>query len=125
MMDERNARILAVLCSVAGLAVLYFSSSFIEQTAPPVNITSVGMDNVGSSFLVCGDASGTRNSNGNTFLSLTDATGAIDIVIFRGTKTNATISNGQNYCITGTLEEYPAGSGRLEIIAKRVAEYVG
>ena len=115
---------MALLCSAAGLSILCLSSSFIEQTMSPVNITSIGMDDVGSSFLVCGDASGTRNSNGNTFLSLADATGAVDIVVFSGTKTNMTISNGHSYCITGTLGEYPAGSGRLEIIAKRVAEYV-
>jgi exonuclease VII large subunit len=120
-MDERKARILAVLCSVAGLALLYISAQYIELAPAPANISTLTLDKSGMPAVACGNVSETSASRGHTFFMISDGTGSIDVVIFNSTaQSGLKVENGDAVCVSGTLEEWPAGSGRPEIVAKKV-----
>ncbi len=121
-MNENKAKTLALVCSIAGLAVLYFSSALAEQAAP-VGAGALSLDDVGTSAKLCGNVSGAKTSKGNVFFSLQDGTGSMRVVIFNSTtsRINASgISNGGSICALGRVQEYPPGSGEIELIVSRV-----
>jgi aspartyl/asparaginyl-tRNA synthetase len=121
-MDEGRARILALFCSVLGIAFLFVASSWIEQYSEPSMISGLSLDDVGYGIKVCGNATDVRSSKGNIFFGITDGTGTLNSVIFSNILHGNTtgLENNMPICATGELEEYPPGSGSLEIIVKKV-----
>ncbi len=73
-MDERMALRLSLLCSLAGLGGLYLVSEFIEARATSTG--SITIDDVGSTFMVCGNLSSGRVSKGHVFQTLNDGSAA-------------------------------------------------
>lgn len=124
-MNECNAMRLALACSVLGIILLFLFSSWAEQSSAPVNINELSLDNVGSGVKVCGNPTSQRTSKGHLFFSLDDGTGGINIVVFNTTAGRMNISlaaleTASPVCALGQLEEYPPGSGGLELVAKKV-----
>jgi len=122
-MEERTARILALACSVAGLATIYFSSALVEQSSVTADIGTLSLDDVGTSAVVCGSVAGLKASKGHIFFGLQDNTSTLRAVIFNSTagRMNLSgVSNGNSICLLGQLQEYPPGSGEIEIVVSKV-----
>ena len=124
-MREKVIRNIALLCSVAGLLILFYASEHIEMG--PTKIGEISIDDVGISMRICGRIENKRVSNNHIFMDLGDITGKISFVIFNTTALKLNASNinvynfsvGDKICSTGVVEEYPKGSGELEIIYRR------
>ena len=120
-MRENAIRNIALICAVAGLIMLYYAS------IQPINISKITLDYVGTSVNVCGGIEWKSISNNHVFMELGDITGKIRLVIFNTTALRLNdsgfdvygISRGDNICYTGIVEEYPEGSGKLELIYRR------
>ena len=125
-MNEQNAKILALLCSVAGLAILYFSSALVEQASAPADISKLSLDDVGTSAKVCGSVAGLKNTKGNLLFSLqenTSSPNSLRVVIFNSTASRMNTSgivNSNIICILGQIQEYPQGSGEIELVVSKV-----
>lgn len=122
-MDEGKAKTLALLCSIAGLAILYFSSAMAEQASAPAEIRTLSMDSVGTNAKICGSVAEAKGNKGNTFIQLQDNTSSMRVVIFNNTasRMNASgILEHSSVCITGRVQEYPPGSGEIEIVANNI-----
>lgn len=120
-MEESTLRKLAALCAVAGLAVLYYASIQIRACA---DIDSITIDDVGKGFRACGTITGMTVSNNHIFFDVQDETGSIRFVIFNTSaiKLNETgispysLKEGTGISATGVADEYPKGTGRLELV---------
>jgi aspartyl/asparaginyl-tRNA synthetase len=122
-MEEGRARTLALLCSVAGLVIIYFSSTLVEQASAPVEINTLSLDDVGTSAKVCGSVAGAKTSKGNIFLQMQDNTSSVRLVIFNSTASRMDIGavlNLSSICALGQVQEYPPGSGEIELIVNKV-----
>jgi len=111
----KMVRNIALICSVVGLALIYFASGMIE--IEPVRIGEIGIDDIGTGVMVCGIM--VKNSSvtdSRVSLDIWDRTGKIKVVIFD--RDVPDISAEDEICATGRVDEYPKGSGRLEIISK-------
>lgn len=119
-MEERILKKLAIICSVAGLILLFFISS---QISPPgLEIGEITIDDVGTTISACGLVESLRTSKGHIFFELKDDSGSIKSVMFNKTaeKIGDKIKPNEQVCVTGAVDEYPKGSGELEIIVKSV-----
>ena len=118
-MDEKNILVIAFVCAIAGLALMYVAP-FIDVT----NIGSISMDDVGRGIKVCGTIDSKRVSNNHIFLDLHDITGKIKLVIFNNTALSLnksgndifSLSKGEEICSLGVVDEYPKGSNELELV---------
>ena len=122
-MEEGKAKLLALACSVLGLAILYGSSILLEQSSVPASISTLSLDYVGSSAKVCGNITEARATKGAVFLTLDDGTGSIRLVVFNNTHTNQSIyatKKGGTLCAFGQTQEYPPGSGEIELVGRKV-----
>jgi exonuclease VII large subunit len=127
-MEERSALKLALLCSLAGLVLLYFSSAWLERSSLPTKASDVTIDLAGFGIKVCGNLSSFRTMRGHVFFGLQDGTGNVGVVVFNTTaaKINASgtgiysLSVGRSACVIGSVEEYPPGEGSIEVVAKKV-----
>ncbi len=123
-MEETTLRNTALLCSIIGLILLFYISNQIQAT---ININTITIDDVGKGFRVCGTISSKRVSNNHIFLDIEDQTGSIKLVIFNTTalKLNETgvspyeLRAGIEICAPGIAEEYPKGTGELELVYRR------
>lgn len=91
---------LALVCSVAGIAALFFLSQHIEP--PLMKINQVKDNNIGDYVTVQGVVCRLRESKGNTFLTLCD-NGEIDVPLFDA---KADIEIGDFVRVTGTVSLY-------------------
>jgi aspartyl/asparaginyl-tRNA synthetase len=120
-MQEKLIRNIALICTAAGLILLYYASVNIGNS--PVKIGKITSDSIGMGMKVCGIVESTKIPNDNVFLLIRDDTGSIELVIFATSALNLNNSGIDLYslydedeiCLTGILDEYPKGSGRLEI----------
>lgn len=127
-MEEKKLCNLALFCSLIGLLILFFISTQIEVAQ--INIREIGPDDIGKNVKICGFVESKRTSNGHIFLELKDNTGKINFVIFNQTASNLkkngidlyNLKNNGKLCGSGTVDEYPKGSGNLEIIYKKGIE---
>lgn len=127
-MNERNAMRLALMCSVVGLILLFLFSSWAEQSAAPARISELSLDNMGSGVKLCGNLTGMRVNKGHVFMQVDDGTGSMRVVVFNNTASRInqsgsgvfSLKSGDGICASGQLEEYPPGSGELELVAKKV-----
>jgi len=119
-MRENAIRNIALICVATGLILLYYVSSLMGS---PVKIDTIGMDDIGMGVRVCGIVESNKTSNYNVFLVVKDDTGSIKLVIFAESALELNESGINLYslcaedeiCSTGVVEEYPKGSGELEI----------
>lgn len=124
-MEEKLIRNIALVCSVAGLILLFYASGQIESG--PVDMGTIGIDDVGMGVRVCGTIVEKRVSNNHVFMTLGDGTGSIRLVVFNSTALKLKgsgidvygFSEGESICSTGVVDEYPRGSGLLELIYRR------
>jgi len=117
-MEEKFIRNISIICSVIGLAVLFFLSKTIELKQ--TNINQITPDDTGKNVKVCGNVSSKSISKTNhIFLKLKDNTGSIEIVIFNSTtdKVALNFDKNSNICVVGSVDEY---KNKLEIIAKNI-----
>ncbi len=120
-MEEKVIRNIALLCSVVGLVLLYFASSMIGSTH--MRIGEISIDSVGMGVKICGIVENKKVSNNNVFLMVGDGSGSIKLVIFgkSALKLNESsidvhgLCSEDEICSTGVVDEYPRGSGELEI----------
>jgi aspartyl/asparaginyl-tRNA synthetase len=120
-MEESALLRLSVICSVAGLAILFYTSA---QTQPRMNIDQIEIDDIGRSIRVCGTIESKRISNNHVFLDMSDESGSIKFVIFNNTALGLAergmspteLEQGTHLCAAGTVDEYPKGSGNMELI---------
>jgi len=123
-MNESTLRKLAIACSFAGILLLFFASNQI-QTATDIN--TITIDDTGKLFKVCGHVISTKTSNNHIFLDIEDSTGSIKFVIFNESalKLNKTgispftLTRGVEICAPGVVDEYPSGTGRLELVYRK------
>lgn len=120
-MKARTHKLLAVICSSISL-ILVFVASY-TFTAQQVPISKLSLADEGRFVTVCGTLEKFKTSNNHIFLTLSDTSGSIPVVIFNTTalKLNKTqgiysLRVGQQFCSAGRLQEYPQNSGKLEII---------
>lgn len=120
-MKERFLLYISIICSLAGLASLYFISQIIEL--PQTDMNKITYDDIGKNVKVCGEiTSKFISKTKHVFLQLKDDTGRIDIVIFNKTaeKLNAYKLNKQDkICVVGSVDEY---QDKLEIITREIKE---
>ena len=120
-MEEHLLKILSIICSVAGLGLIFFISTQINAV---VDIDTITIDDVGIGTNICGAITSKRMSNNHLFLDITDDTGSIRFVMFNTTalKLNETgispysLEKGTRICAPGVVDEYPKGSGKLEMV---------
>lgn len=121
-MEEKLIRNIALICAIVGLVLLYYASLYIGNSL--TKIGKITNDNIGMGVKICGIVESGKVSNNNTFLVVGDETGSIELVIFSKSalKLNESgidvhvLCSGDEICSTGVVDEYPKGSGELEII---------
>lgn len=123
-MRENAARALAVIIAISGLILLYFVSENIETSA--LALKDISLEKEGEMIKTCGEISNTRVSNNHIFWDLRDNTGSTRIVVFNYTslllkKRHIDLFSVKDgfVCVTGIVDEYPPGSGRINIIYRK------
>lgn len=118
-MKARLLLYVSIICSVAGLILLYFISQNVELLYTP--ISQITADDIGKNVKVCGEVtSKSVSKNDHVFLSLNDSSGVTDVVVFSNIaeKLNAQeVKKEDIICVIGTVDEYQES---LEIIAKKI-----
>lgn len=119
---EETAVKLAIVCSLAGLVLLYFSSVWIEPVQ--TRIGDMTIEDVGSTFMVCGNLTSRHVSKGHVFLTIADESGSMKLVFFNSTVQSVKTRGFDIYdlpgslCVQARVEEYPKGTGGLELVYK-------
>jgi len=115
-MEEKFIRNISIVCSVAGLALLFFVSRSIELKQ--TDIIQISYDDIGKNVKICGEVvSKFVSKTGHVFFKLKGETDGIDVVIFNNTAKKFNSNFDKEVCVTGTVDEY---EGKLEIIAKNI-----
>ncbi|MDI6807162.1 MAG: OB-fold nucleic acid binding domain-containing protein [Candidatus Aenigmarchaeota archaeon] len=117
-MSEKFLLRISIVCSLAGLVLLFFISQTLEL--PPTAINLLTIDDIGKNIKICGEITSRFVSKTNhVFLQLKDDTGKIDVIIFNNTaeKLNAYELNQSKICVIGSVDEY---ENKLEIIVKKI-----
>ena len=125
-MDDTKLRNLSILCSVLGIALLFYASSAL--TGQAVEINSITGNSIGTAAKVCGVVESQRVSKGHVFLEVADSSGSITAVAFNTTASALKLQGvdiysakkGSSICVYGEVSEYPKGSGKLELLVSRV-----
>lgn len=119
-MKEGDLLKLALLCSVFGITGLFAASLFIES--PQTDISSLNVGDVSSTVTICGNLTSHTSKNGHHFFNIADTTGQTRLVFFN-TTTKIAKERGFDFntppkkaCIEGEIDEYPTGTGNLEIV---------
>jgi len=123
-MNENTLKKLSIICSLAGLVLLFFATT---QTQATTDINTITIDDMGKLFKVCGRIISTKTSNNHVFLDIEDNTGSIKFVIFNESalelnKTGIspfTLARGIEICAPGVVDEYPSGTGSLELVYRK------
>ncbi len=123
-MDERSMAAFSLLLSLAGLVLIYLFSG---GTGEPTEIGAIDYQDIGTSVEVCGNVTSFRVSKNHIFMDLDDGTGRMTYVIFNSSAESLsdrgispyTLGAGQEVCAPGVVDEYPKGSGEMEIVYKR------
>lgn len=120
-MNESLLKKLAAICALFGLGLLYVISIQIQGCA---DIDSITIADVGKRFVACGTISGMSVKNNHIFFDVADDSGSIRFVIFNTSAIKLNESGISPYSLkkggqiraSGIADEYPKGSGRLELI---------
>ena len=110
-MKENTLLKIALICSLAGLAALYFISAKIEvKSYIPKQLNA----NIGDDVGLKGTITKITDKGDVVFIEVVQEN-TVTVVLF--TKDNLTLSKGDNIEILGNVQEY---KGREEIIAEKV-----
>lgn len=115
-MKETTLLKIALVCSLSGLAVLYFASSKMElkDYKPKPSALSKNNNN-GDDVRLKGIVTGI-NSKGKVIFIEVSQQSPVNIVVFTGGE-GVKLSKGDNIEVTGRVQEY---NGRDEIIAEKI-----
>jgi len=122
-MDESLLLKVSIACSLMGLFLIFLFS----ETRGITEISALTIDDVGRIVSIDGVIASSRISNNHVFWGIDDGTGQIKFVIFNTSaiKMNQSgispydIGPGTRIRASGFVDEYPKGSGIIEIIYKR------
>lgn len=120
-MKESLLKKLAIICAVIGLGLLYVISIQIQECT---EINTISIDDTGKRFLACGTISGMSVRNNHIFFDIGDGSGSIRFVVFNTSAimlnesgiSPYSLKNGDKIRATGIADEYPKGSGMLELV---------
>jgi len=120
-MQEKSLVFVALVLSLAGLLLIFVFSGNVGEAA---DIADIEIEDVGSAMKICGNITSARVSKNHIFLDIRDGTGTIKFVIFNTTAlmlkergiSPYELGAGQSICAPGIVEEYPKGSGTLEMV---------
>jgi aspartyl/asparaginyl-tRNA synthetase len=120
-MEESTLKKLAVLCSIIGLVLLYYASIRIQECSDIYKITAL---DIGKSYRICGNITSVKVSNNHVFFDIKDKTDKIKFVIFNSSalKLNDSgtspydLKGGTQISASGIVDEYPKGTGELELV---------
>ena len=122
-MKEKFLLYVSLICSISGLALLYYISQNIEL--PATSIDQINADDTGKNVKICGQiTSKSVSKTQHVFLTLKDDGGSIDIVAFSNSAEALgayNVKKNDNVCITGQVDEY---QNSLEIILKEKIEWL-
>jgi len=110
--NEKTLLRIALICTIIGIAVLFFISSNIEVTEKTID--KINKDNLGEDVKVKGVIDRVTQTNSTIFLELTQPQ-SITIILF--SKQNISLEKGDYIEVIGEIDEY---EGSLEIIGQRV-----
>ncbi|MBL7205989.1 MAG: hypothetical protein ISS36_00145 [Candidatus Aenigmarchaeota archaeon] len=124
-MREQTLRNFAIFSSSVGLVVLFLISGYIGSEN--IKIKEIVIGDVGKGVFICGIVEGKRVSNKHIFLDIVDDTGKIKFVMFNSTVKDLIdtdtdpydIESGDMFCMNGVIDEYPKGSGELELVYRK------
>jgi DNA/RNA endonuclease YhcR with UshA esterase domain len=118
-MKEKSLLYISIVCSLIGLALLYFISQKIELKQTPIN--QINPDDTGKNVRLCGDITSKYVSkNKHVFFKLQDQTGEMNIVVFNNTAKNINayqLETNDTVCVIGSVDEY---QNKLEIILQKI-----
>ncbi len=121
-MNEGTTKKISVLVAIIGLVLLYYVSANIQPVR--ADISTITAEDIGSTVLVCGNITTHREKDGHIFMDISDETGKIRLVVFSSYIGKvqdkglgySNFTAGRSICATGAVDEYPKGSGSLEIV---------
>lgn len=110
MKRKRFARS-CILVSVAGLALMYFSTQYFEPEK--VSPADISRDDVGENFRVEGNVSGFYRTDSASFFKLNRRNSSIQVVDFE----RKSFPEGATLTVEGRIDLY---QGELELVSTRV-----
>lgn len=111
-MQEKTITLLALLCSGAGIVILYLFMS--HASFPSAQINKLSPSDLSTIKELNGTIMQIASKNNTTFITLTQ-TNTITVVLFNDPQTQ--FQKNDNIKVTGRIEEY---QGAYEIIADKV-----
>ena len=122
-MDEQRLAQLALVCAALGLAGLLAASQLL--LVEPLALERITIADAGRTVQACGSVASVREKNSNVFLTLEEDGARLPLVVFASSAANLPelkgIQRGDRVCATAAVNEYPAGSGSLELVYRRGA----
>ena len=106
---------ICIASSMLGILGIFLVSGLVEPTT--YAIIDLSNDETGSSVAVEGIVEGLYTSeDGHSFITLSDSTGTINVVAFKGTELNGA-KKGSEIRVMGKLDIYQQ---ELEVVAKQI-----
>jgi len=109
-MREKTLLKVALLCSVVGLAIIFFITGRVEVDEVIVQ----RIDNVGDDIKIVGEIQRISDAGSVMFINI-ERPEVVTVVVF--TDRNISLATGQTIEVIGEIEEY---EGELEILAERI-----
>ncbi|MFH1105884.1 MAG: OB-fold nucleic acid binding domain-containing protein [Candidatus Aenigmatarchaeota archaeon] len=113
---------IALFCSVIGLALIYFAAANLEPAS--IGIDQINADYVGKTVEIVGTVLSAYKSEDTLFLSISDGSGVINVVIFSNVlneleASSLAIAKGYKIRVRGIVDEYRS---KLEIIPRKISD---
>jgi DNA/RNA endonuclease YhcR with UshA esterase domain len=118
---------LSLICSVAGLVLIYVSSLYIEPTK--MKVSDINSELVGRFVIINGKITNKKTSDaGHVFLTISDNKSSIQVPLFASfMKTlmeneisESDLKVGYKVSISGLVDEY---QGQLQIIPRKITDF--
>jgi DNA/RNA endonuclease YhcR with UshA esterase domain len=119
--------LLSLVCSIAGLVLIYISSSHIEPTK--LRVSDMNSELIGRFVVTSGKITNKKSSDaGHVFLTVSDNKSSIQVPLFasfmKKLMENGISENdlkvGYKVSISGLLDEY---QGQLQIIPRKITDF--
>ena len=108
-----------LLVSVVGLVLIFLSVQTIEPKQ--TKIIEIDSDMVGTEVSITGTVKSSYTKNEHVFLTVSDNTGAISVVIFSDVASKLTTKDfkGKSISVSGIVDEY---NSKLEIVPRKPSD---
>ncbi len=118
----KKISVIALFCSVIGLSLIYFATLQIEPAS--IGIDQISADYAGKTVEIVGTVLSAYKSEDTLFLSISDGSGVINVVIFSNVlneleASGVSIAKGYKIRARGVVDEY---NGKLEIIPRKISD---